>query len=271
MLSQEENELITRIGPGTPMGNAMRRYWIPACLSSEIGEPDGAPVRVKLLGEDLVAFRDTEGRIGLRRGVLPASPRVALFRAQRGVRPALRLSRLEVRRDRRLRRHDERARGTCSSSTRSALAAYPTCELGGIVWAYLGPAEMHAAAAEFAWTQVPETHRHVTKVIQECNWLQALEGGIDTSHAPILHRLLTDNSTRGGLKPSNPFVRGKAPNLRVDITDYGYRYAGRSAARRRRTSTCGPITSSCRSTRSARRDRRRGLPTGGRPYLGADR
>ena len=65
MLSREENELITRIGPGTPMGNAMRRYWIPALLSREIAEPDGPPVRVRLLGEDLVAFRDSEGRIGL--------------------------------------------------------------------------------------------------------------------------------------------------------------------------------------------------------------
>jgi phthalate 4,5-dioxygenase len=94
------------------------------------------------------------------------------------------------------------------------------------VWAYLGPTEKMPAPPKFAWTQVPETRRHVTKVIEECNWLQALEGGIDTSHAPILHRLLTDNSTRGGFKPSHPFVRGKAPKLVVDITDYGYLYAG---------------------------------------------
>jgi phthalate 4,5-dioxygenase len=78
----------------------------------------------------------------------------------------------------------------------------------------------------FAWTAAPETHRHVTKVIQECNWLQGLEGGIDTSHAPIMHRLLSETSTRGGFRPSNPFVRGLAPNLVVDLTDYGYRYAG---------------------------------------------
>src|SRR5439155_21155518 len=64
-LPPKENELITRVGTGTPMGNTMRRYWIPACLASEIAEPDGPPVRVKLLGEDLVAFRDSEGRIGL--------------------------------------------------------------------------------------------------------------------------------------------------------------------------------------------------------------
>ena len=65
MLSREENELITRVAPGTPMGNAMRRYWIPALLAREIAEPDCPPVRVRLLGEDLVAFRDTAGRIGL--------------------------------------------------------------------------------------------------------------------------------------------------------------------------------------------------------------
>ena len=65
MLSREENEIVTRIGPGTPMGETMRRYWIPALLARELAEPDGPPVRVRLLGEDLVAFRDTQGRIGL--------------------------------------------------------------------------------------------------------------------------------------------------------------------------------------------------------------
>jgi len=66
----------------------------------------------------------------------------------------------------------------------------------------------------------------VSKVIQENNWLQGLEGGIDTSHAPILHRLITTNSDRPGIKLASPFVRGKAPTLAVDLTDYGYQYAG---------------------------------------------
>jgi phenylpropionate dioxygenase-like ring-hydroxylating dioxygenase large terminal subunit len=99
-------------------------------------------------------------------------------------------------------------------------------ELGGVIWAYLGPAERIPPLPKFAWTQAPESHRHVTKVIQECNWLQGLEGGIDTSHAPILHRLLSEASARGGFKPSSPFVRGKPPQLVVDLTDYGYQYAG---------------------------------------------
>jgi phenylpropionate dioxygenase-like ring-hydroxylating dioxygenase large terminal subunit len=104
--------------------------------------------------------------------------------------------------------------------------AYPTVELGGLIWAYMGPPEKMPPAPKFAWTQAPEARRHVTKVIQDNNWLQALEGGLDTSHAPIMHRALTDNTPRGGIRPSSPFVQGKAPHLVVDLTDYGYQYAG---------------------------------------------
>src|SRR5262249_32279885 len=225
MLSREENELVTRVGEGTPMGNAMRRYWIPALLASEIGEPDGAPVRTRLLGEDLVAFRDTEGRIGLIEEFCPHR-RVSLYFGRNeecGLRCIYHGWKFDV-------------SGACVDMMNEPeeydfkhkvrMTAYPTCELGGIVWAYLGPAERIPPLPKFAWTQAPEASRHVTKVIEECNWLQALEGGIDTSHAPILHRLLTEESKRGGFKPSNPFVRGKAPKLVVDITDYGYQYAG---------------------------------------------
>ena len=225
MLPPKENELITRVGPGTPMGNAMRRYWIPACLSSEIAEPDCPPVRVKLLGEDLVAFRDSDGRIGLVDEFCPHR-RVSLFFGRNeecGLRCVYHGWKFDV-------------EGNCLDQLNEPpenqfkqhihLTAYPTVELGGLVWAYLGPADKMPPAPKFAWTQVPESRRHVSKVIEECNWLQALEGGIDTSHAPILHRLLTDNSTRGGIKPSSPFVRGKAPKLVVDVTDYGYLYAG---------------------------------------------
>ncbi len=233
MLSREENELVTRIGQGTPMGNAMRMYWIPALLSREIAEPDGSPVRVRLLGEDLVAFRDTEGRIGLMEEFCPHR-RVSLYFGRNeecGLRCIYHGWKFDV-------------AGNCVDMMNEPeeydfkhkvrMTAYPTCELGGIVWAYLGPAEKMPPVPKFAWTQAPEAHRHVTKVIEECNWLQALEGGIDTSHAPILHRLLTDASKRGGIKPSNPFVRGKAPKLVVDVTDYGYQYAGIRRAGRRR-------------------------------------
>jgi hypothetical protein len=90
----------------------------------------------------------------------------------------------------------------------------------------MGPPERIPPLPKFPWAAAPPSHRHVSKVIQECNWLQGLEGGIDTSHAPIMHRLISEESRRPGFKPSNPFVRGSAPTLVVDITDYGYQYAG---------------------------------------------
>ena len=225
MLSVEDNALLTRVQRGTPMGETMRRYWIPALLSAEVPEPDGAPVRVKLLGEELVAFRDTSGQIGLLDESCPHR-RASLFFARNeecGLRCVYHGWKFD-------------ASGRCLDMMNEPeelqfkhkirTTAYPTVELGGIVWAYMGPPDLKPPLPEFAWTQAAETHRHASKVIQESNWLQGLEGGIDTSHAPILHRLLTNSSNRGGIKPANPFVRGKAPTLVVDLTDYGYQYAG---------------------------------------------
>jgi phthalate 4,5-dioxygenase len=224
MLPHEYYEGLTRVGAETPMGRTMRRYWIPALMSREI-EPDGPPVRVRLLGEDLVAFRDTKGRIGLLDEYCPHR-RASLFFGRNeecglrcvyhGWKFAVDGSCLEQMNEPPDHRFAHKVRAN----------AYPTCELGGIVWAYLGPAEKLPPLPKFAWTQAPETHRHVSKVVQECNWLQGLEGGLDTSHAPILHRLLKDNAGTGGIKPSNPYVRAGAPRLVVDITDYGYQYTG---------------------------------------------
>ena len=86
----------------------------------------------------------------------------------------------------------------CSFAHKVRTTAYPTVELGGIIWAYMGPREHMPPLPEFEWTQMPATHRHVSKVIEECNWLQALEGGIDTSHAPILHRTISTSTNRAG-------------------------------------------------------------------------
>jgi phenylpropionate dioxygenase-like ring-hydroxylating dioxygenase large terminal subunit len=225
MLSREDNELLTRVGPDTPMGATMRRYWIPALLAWELPEPDCPPVRVRLLGEDLVAFRDTRGRIGLVDEYCPHR-RASMFFGRNeecGLRCVYHGWKFDV-------------TGRCvdmmnepeelTFKDKVSITSYPTVEVGGIVWTYMGPPALRPAPPDFAWTRAPESHRHVSKVIQESNWLQGLEGGIDTSHAPILHRLLTTDTTRPGFKPTNPFVRGKAPNLVVDLTDYGYQYAG---------------------------------------------
>jgi phthalate 4,5-dioxygenase len=225
MLTHDDNERVTHVGRGTPMGETMRRYWIPALLAWELPEPDCAPVRVKLLGEELVAFRDTQGRIGLLEERCPHRL-ASLFLARNeecGLRCVYHGWKFDV-------------EGRCVDmmnepeslgfAHKIRTTAYPTVEAGGVIWAYLGPADQRPPLPHFAWTQVRPTHLHVSKVIQESNWLQGVEGGIDTSHVPILHRVLTADSKRPGFNPNDPFVRGKAPTLELDVTDYGYRYAG---------------------------------------------
>src|SRR5215203_1074471 len=225
MLSHEDNELITRVGPGTPMGNFMREYWVPAILSSELPSPDSDQLRVLLLGERLIAFRDSNGTVGLMDHACPHRGASLFFgrNEECGLRCVYHGWKFDV-------------EGNCVDQLNEPpehqfkqhihITAYPTVELGGLVWAYLGPADKMPPAPKFAWTQVPESRRHVSKVIQECNWLQALEGGIDTSHAPILHRALTNSTVHAGIAPSTAFVRGKAASLEVDVADYGYMYAG---------------------------------------------
>jgi len=225
MLSHEDNELLTRVGSGTAMGATMRRYWMPALLAWELPEPDCPPVRVRLLGEDLVAFRDTTGRIGLVDEYCPHR-RASLFFGRNegcGLRCVYHGWKFDVD-GQCVDMMNEPAEHQFGHKIR--IAAYPTVEMGGVIWAYMGPPDLIPPPPRFAWTQAPASHLHVSKVVQENNWLQGLEGGIDTSHAPILHRLLTTDSNRAGFKPTNPFVRGKAPQLVVDLTDYGYQYAG---------------------------------------------
>src|SRR6266481_2422202 len=138
MLPREENELLTRIGPDTPMGRTMRLYWIPACLASEVAEPDGPPVRVRLLGEDLVAFRDSEGRIGLLDEFCPHR-RVSLFFGRNeecGLRCVYHGWKFDV-------------AGSCVDMPNEAadtpmkdrvkILAYPTVERGGVIWTFMGP------------------------------------------------------------------------------------------------------------------------------------
>ena len=225
MISQAENVTLTQVGPGTPMGELMRRYWMPALLSWELAEPDGEPVRVKLLGEELVAFRDTDGRIGLLDEFCPHRL-VSLWLGRNedcGLRCVYHGWKFDV-------------NGQCVDMmnepedsdfpSKMTTTSYPTVELGGVIWAYMGPKEHMPPPPKFEWAAVPETHRHVTKNIQECNWLQALEGGIDSAHATILHRTLRTDTAHAGLRVDSPHVRGKPPELEVDITDYGYRYVG---------------------------------------------
>jgi len=227
MLSREENELVTRTGPGTPMGEVMRRSWIPVFLSWELPEPDCPPVRVKVLGENLVGFRDTAGRVGLI-DEFCSHRRASLWlgrNEENGLRCVFHGWKYDV-------------EGNCvdmpseppasNFKDKIRLRAYPTLELGGIIWAYMGPKEKIPEPPKFEWTQVPETHRQVTKTWEECNWLQALEGGLDTAHIGFLHWGLA-RKAYGNLDQDDPTgfrLRAQSPELEVDVTDYGFRYAG---------------------------------------------
>jgi nitrite reductase/ring-hydroxylating ferredoxin subunit len=204
------------------MGEVMRRYWLPALLSSELPSPDCAPVRLRLLGEDLVAFRDTSGRVGILEELCPH--RLASLWLGRNEENGLRCVYHGWKFD---------VDGACIEQmnepegfgSKVRAGSYPVFEQGGVIWTYMGRPENRPAEPNYEYTRVDDAHRTVSKVWQECNWLQALEGGIDSSHAPILHRAFAGSSA-GGIAASSAFVRGRAPTLEVDFTDYGYRYTG---------------------------------------------
>lgn len=218
MLSKDDNERLTRVGPGTPMGNVFRRYWLPALLSAELAEKDGAPVRVRLLGEDLVAFRDTTGAVGLVDAYC-AHRRAPLFLG-RNEKAGLRCIYHGWKYDR---------TGQCidlptepKESTykdRIKLKSYPTWEGGGMIWTYMGPLPA-PPPPDYELVRAPATHRFASRTVQDCNYLQALEGGLDASHATILH-----NMTLGDLSWLDDYER-TTPKLEVRSTDYGFEYSG---------------------------------------------
>jgi phthalate 4,5-dioxygenase len=221
MLAKEQNELLTRTGPGTRMGDVMRRYWVPALLSWELPEPDCAPLRLKLLGEQLVAFRDSAGRVGILDEL--CSHRCASLFLGRNEEGGLRCVFHGWKYD---------VEGNCVDmpnepaetdfKERVHQTAYPAVDMGGIIWAYMGPKELQPPFPKFEFTQVPETQRQVTKTWEECNWLQGLEGGIDSVHSSFLHRAIGAASPRGGL--SGYRAQSVSARLELDLTDYGYRY-----------------------------------------------
>ena len=189
MLSAEENETLTRTGPGTPMGELLRRFWLPALLPNELPSSDCAPVRVRLLSEDLVGFRDTEGRLGLIDAHC-AHRRAHLFFGRNeecGIRCIYHGWKFDV-------------DGNCvdmpteppesNFKDKVKLTSYSLSEHGGILWAYMGPKKDIPQLPQLTFTEVPPGHRFVMKRFQECNYAQALEGGIDSAHTSYLHTTL---------------------------------------------------------------------------------
>ncbi len=230
-MHQRDHELLAGVGPGTPMGQLLRRYWVPALLSEELPAPGGAPVRVRLLGEDLVAFRSPDGEVGL----------VSEFCAHRGA--SLFFGRNEEG-GIRCSYHGWKyaSCGTClempnepATSTfkdRVRQPAYPLKEVGGMIWAYLGPADTQPELPQLEYLTVPDSHQFVSKRYQACHWTQALEGDLDSSHVSFLHgSVLRERQDAGfATKTSTWILTDTAPHIEVVETPGGLMLGSRRLA-----------------------------------------
>ena len=229
-MAKNPNEIFNRVGPGTPMGNLFRRFWLPALLAEQVAEPDGSPVRLRILSENLVAFRDTSGKVGIidafcRHRLAPMyfgrNEECGLRCVYHGwkwntdgdcvdipnIQPPANYEELK-----------EKAR----------IKSYPTCEKGGIIWIYMGPEDKQPPMPNFEWLNVPEDHVMVASWIHHTNFHLPMEGEIDTSHISFLHssKPNSDSALSSPLQMAND----GAPEITLNETDYGYIYGSRRKA-----------------------------------------
>ena len=223
MLSAEDNELLTRIGPSTRMGDLMRQYWIPALMSSELPQSDGPPVRLRLLGEDLIAFRTTSGRVGLVANACPHRGASLFYgrNEEEGLRCVYHGWKFDLE-GRCVDMPSEPAESNFQPKV--CTTAYPCQERHGIVWAYLGPRQEPPPLPDLEPNMLPEGQWSVWTALRECNWVQALEGDIDTAHLGFLHL----GNIAPDAMPARSFnyytVRDRTPRYKVVDTDYGTSY-----------------------------------------------
>lgn len=234
MTPQEHDAILTDVSPGTPMHEAISRYWLPACLSRDMPDPDSDPVRVRMLGRDFVAFRDSSGKVGiLNEHCCHRSASLCLARVEEGGIRCLYhgwkydtegnvLDMPNVR--------DERVKA------RIKQPSYPVREAGGIVWTYIGPRELEPPFQHLPLFDVPESQRFVEIAVASSNYTRALEGVLDSSHTGVLHSDSV-NKVRAGAGPA-PVLGGNtrashgaqigmdlAPTIETQDTDFGFRYA----------------------------------------------
>ena len=217
-------QTLVHTGPGTPMGSLMRRYWVPVLLASEIAQPDGPQVRVQILGERLLAFRDSDGHAALI-GEFCSHRGVSLFFGrveENGIRCAyhgLKFDRtgrcVEV----------PSAPQVCE---RMGIVGYPCIERAGMVWAYLGPKDMQPEPPGLEWCGLPESHLFVSKRLQESNYLQAMEGGIDTAHVSYVHRYEVDHDPMHQGTMANHYIKADGNVVfEIEKTPFGMTLFGR--------------------------------------------
>jgi phthalate 4,5-dioxygenase oxygenase subunit len=223
---EDSHNILTAVGPDTPMGNLFRRFWLPALLTEELPGPDCTPVRIRILGEDLIAFRDTNGRVGIL-GAYCTHKMAPLFfgrNEQCGIRCVYHGWKFNT-------------DGECvdipnivppdnfaALKEKARTKAYPVQEAGGIAWVYMGPKHLMPELPAMEWVGIPEDQVKCSRWLHRSNWLQAAEGEIDTSHISFLHSMLEfgeDAPDRLRL------ARDGAPQITLKETDYGFVYGSR--------------------------------------------
>lgn len=231
-MRREENEILAHVGRGTPLGDTMRRYWHPVATSAELPYPDCDPLRTKVLGERLVVFRDSAGKVGvmdelcMHRGASLALGRVE----DGGIRCLYHGWKFSV--DGTILETPNLAEARVRERLKAP--AYPARESGGLIWAYLGPAELEPPFRHFAFADASEENRVVLRINVKANFLPLWEGGADTSHVTLLHSNVARPSwaLKDGMDAPavsdllNPAFDDTAPKLEIEDTSFGFHYAG---------------------------------------------
>ena len=222
MLDDADNDFICKVGPGTPMGEAMRRFWWPVLLSEELPGPDADPIRIRLLGQNFVAFRDSEGRVGLldercsHRGASLALGRVEGC----GIRCLYHGWKYDV--EGRILDAPYLEQQILRDRVRQP--AYPVREEGGFVWAYVGPPDQEPSFRRFFWMDLPSPHYSVRGGLFPCNYLAIIENGIDGPHVTVLHQdsLSTVSEMASGQPLNLPSEHRVPPRWEVEETEFGF-------------------------------------------------
>jgi phthalate 4,5-dioxygenase len=224
MLNQQDNLRLTQVGPNTPLGNFLRRYWIPAALLEEIKTPAGAPVRVGLLGERLVAFRDPEGKAGLMKEHCPHRGASLVYARNEAGGLRCLYHGWKMSPDGKLL---ELPAESADTKMKAMLThtAYPVREAGGILWTYMGPADKQPPFPRFPWMDRPQGQLLVVKMYQDCNYLQGVEGDLDPAHPNYLHRnfdpaIARESWTGAGWQSIGELMSDGSPVIHVEETPH---------------------------------------------------
>ena len=228
-MTPEQNDLLCRVEGAAPMGRLMRQHWLPACMIEEVAQPDGTPLRVRLLGENMVVFRDSEGRIGALDELCPHRRASLVFgrNEECGLRCLYHGWKFDVKGnvvDMSSEPEDSHMRAKIKTR------AFPVVEAAGFVWVWMGDPDNVGEFNAPNWSSASEDQIAIVKMHGACNWAQILEGSIDSSHSSSLHssNMPTAEDVSGSTATETAWLRpsaDKSPRIEVERTPFGFRYA----------------------------------------------